>query len=449
MVTFNGLPLGAVKPLLFVLVLLGIAAATPARAAMVIQEVRTASGIKAWLVEDYTVPIVTIRFAFRGGGSTQDPPGKEGLVNLMTGLFDEGAGDLDSDTFQERLDDAGAEMRFSASRDTVYGSMRALVEKKDSAFDLLRLAIEQPRFDQVPVDRIRAQIVSGILAEAKDPDMAAQVAWAKAIYGDHPYSKREEGTEQSLAAVQISDLKAFHKRLFARGNLVIAVAGAIDAGALKRDLDQIFGELPAEPHLTPVIETEPKLGQEIRIAFDLPQVQLRLAYPGISRQDPQFFAAYLMNQTLGGGAFTSRLWNEVREKRGFAYGIGSTLVTNAHSAALAIDTRTRPDRAAETLSLIQAEVSQMAKDGVSENELETAKKNTIGSFAINNLNSSRAITATLVEIQLEDLGIDYIERREQLIQAVTRDDVRSAARRLLSADPAVMIVGPPLEGRKK
>ncbi|WFU06827.1 pitrilysin family protein (plasmid) [Rhizobium sp. CB3171] len=448
MVMFNGLPLGVAKPLLVALVLLGFAAA-PACATIAIQEVRTASGIKAWLVEDYSVPIVTIRFAFRESGSTQDPPGKEGLVNLMTGLFDEGAGDLDSNTFQERLDDAGAKMRFSASRDTIYGSMRALADRKDSAFDLLRLAIEEPRFDQSPVDRIRAQIISGILAESKDPQKAAQVAWAKAIYGDHPYSNPEEGTEQSLTAITISDLKAFHKRLFTRGNLVIAVAGAIDADALKRDLDQIFGELPAEPHLTPVIETAPKLGQEIRIAFGLPQVQLRLAYPGISREDPQFFAAYLMNQTLGGGAFTSRLWNEMREKRGFAYGIGSTLVTDAHSATLAIYTRVRPDRAAETLSLIQAEVSQMVKDGVSERELETAKKNTIGSFAISNLNSSRAIAGTLVEIQLEDLGIDYIERREQLIQAVTIDDVRSAARRLLSADPAVMIVGPPLEGRKR
>ncbi|MFA1626226.1 M16 family metallopeptidase [Rhizobium mongolense] len=447
MTTLNGLPCEAVKRLLIVLLLLSLAAAMPARAATAIQEVKTSSGIKAWLVEDYAVPIITISFAFRGG-STQDPSDKEGVTNLMSGLFDEGAGDLESNAFQQRLDDAGAEMRFDARRDAVYGFMRVLANQKDDAFALLRLAIEQPRFDQAAMDRVRAQIVSGITAKEKDPETAAQIAWMKAIYGDHPYSRPYEGTEQSLAAITPSDLKALHTRLFTRGNLAIAVAGAIDAGALKRDLDQIFSGLPAEPSLVPVAETAPKLGQEIRIQYDLPQDRLRLAYPGISRKDPQFFAAYMMNHILGGGAFTSRLWTEVREKRGLAYGIGSRLENNDHASALVIATRTRPDRAAETLSLILAEVSRMAEEGIGEEELEAAKKNVIGGYAIDNLNSSRAIADTLIAIQMQDQGIDYIERQKQLIQAVTVEDVRSAARRLLSADPAVMIVGPPLESRK-
>ncbi|WP_018240252.1 pitrilysin family protein [Ensifer sp. BR816] len=446
MTMFNRLSFGAARPLVAVLALLGLAA-VPGRAAMAIQEVETSGGIKAWLVEDYSVPIVTVRFAFRGG-STQDPSGKEGLANLMTALFDEGAGDLDSEAFQERLDDAGAEMRFGAGRDAVYGFMRVLADQKDDAFDLLRLAVEQPRFDQAPMDRIRAQIVSGIIAEAKDPNTAAQVAWRKALYGDHPYSRRDEGTEQTLATATTSDLKALHKRLFARGNLAIAVTGAIDAGALKHDLNRIFGGLPAEPSIMPVAETAPRLAQEIRIPYDLPQTGLRLAYPGISDKDPQFFAAHLMNHILGGGAFTSRLWNEVREKRGLAYHIGSALVNNDHASALVIATGARPDRAAETLSLIRAEVRRIAEKGVSEDELDAAKKKVIGGYAIDNLNSSSAIADTLVKIQMEDLGIDYIERRKQLIQAVTVEDVRSAAKRLLSADPAVMIVGPPLEDRK-
>ncbi|WP_085034699.1 M16 family metallopeptidase, partial [Ensifer aridi] len=326
-------------------------------------------------------------------------------------------------------------------RDAVYGSMRVLADQKDDAFDLLRLAIEQPRFDQGPMDRIRAQIVSGIIAEAKDPHTAAQVAWRKALYGDHPYSRRDEGTEQTLATATTSNLKALHKRLFARGKLTIAVAGAIDAGALKRDLDRIFGGLPTEPRLLPVAETAPKLAQEIRIPYDLPQTGLRLAYPGVGRKDPQFFAAHLMNHILGGGAFTSRLWNEVREKRGLAYDIRSALVNDDHASALVIGTGARPDRAAETLSLISAEVRRIADEGVSEEELEAAKKKMIGGYAIDNLNSSSAIAGTLVDIQMKDLGIDYIDQRKQLIQAVTVEDVQSAAKRLLSAEPAVMIVG--------
>ncbi|WP_018098929.1 M16 family metallopeptidase [Sinorhizobium meliloti] len=442
----NRLPTGAARPLLIVFVLLGLVA-TSARAAMAIQEVETSSGIKAWLVEDYSVPIVTIRFAFRGG-TTQDPSGKEGLAHLMTALLDEGAGDLDSETFQERLDDAGAEMRFGAGRDAVYGSMRVLADQKDDAFDLLRLAVEQPRFDQAPLDRVRGQIVTGIIAEAKDPETAAQGAWRKALYGDHPYSRPDEGTEQTLATVTTTDLKALHKRLFAGGKLAIAVAGAIDAGALKHDLDRIFGGLPAEPSLVPVADTAPKLAQEIRTPYNLPQTGLRLVYPGVSHKDPQFFAAYLMNDILGGGAFTSRLWNEVREKRGLAYHIRSALVNNDHASALVIATGTRPDRAAETLALIRAEVRRIAEEGVSGEELGAAKRKAIAGYAIGNLNSFRTVADTLVDIQMKDLGIDYIERRKQLIEAVSAEDVRSAANRLLSADPAVMIVGPPLEDRR-
>ena len=171
--------------LFLALVFLVLPAIAPARAEVRIQEVKSQSGVTAWLVEDYSVPIIAIRFAFEGG-STQDPVGKEGLANLMTGLFDEGAGDLDSEAFQIQLDDAGAEMGFGASRDYIYGSMRMLAERKDEALALLQLAIERPRFDAAPIERIRAQIVSGIVSSAKDPETAAQYRWATALYGDHP-----------------------------------------------------------------------------------------------------------------------------------------------------------------------------------------------------------------------------------------------------------------------
>lgn len=434
-----------VGSLLLSVIFLTLPAVMAARAAVAIQEVRSPGGITAWLVEDYTVPLVAIRFAFPGG-STQDPAGKEGLANLMSGLFDEGAGDLDSDAFQLKLDEAGAEMRFSAGRDNFYGAMRVLADQRAEAFDLLRLAVTQPRFDQAPVDRIRSQIVSGIVASARDPEKAAQIAWSQGLYGDHPYAWRTEGTEASLATITIEDLKNQHKRLFARSGLKIGVVGAIDAQTLAAELDRIFGDLPAEPELTPVGRAAMKLGQEIGVAYDLPQTSLRLAYPGIDRKDPQFFAAYLMNEVLGGGTFSSRLFKEVREKRGLAYGVGSSLVNNDYSEGLVISTATRSDRAAETLEVIRREVARMAEEGPTEAELEAVKKYVTGGYAINNLNSSAAIASTLVELQLDDLGIDYIDRRAALINAVTIDDARAAAKRLLSADPAIMLVGPSAAG---
>ena len=423
-------------------------ASLPARAEVAIQEVTSAKGVTAWLVEDYSVPIVTVRFSFKGG-HTQDPGGKEGLSELMSGLFDEGAGEFDSNAFQTRLDDAGAEMRFGAGRDTVYGSMRMLAEKKDEALELLRLAVEQPRFDAAPIDRIRAQMVSGIVANQRDPETAAGVKWAEALYGTHPYARPDEGTEKSLAAITADDLRAYHKAVFARDNLNVAIVGAIDAETVKLKLDRLFGDLPEKSGLRPVKQVDLKLDQEVRVDYDLPQTSLQLAYPGVPRDAPDFFAAYLMNHILGGGTFTSRLFDEVREKRGLAYGVDSSLVTHEYSSGLVISTATRSDRATETLAVIRDTVRRMAEEGPTEAELAGAKKYVIGSYALNNLDSSNAIAATLLSLQEEKLGIDYMDRRAALIEAVTLDQVKAVAAKLLTAEPAVLVIGPPLEQESK
>lgn len=429
---------------IFALVAPSLQAALPARAEVKIQQVKSDGGVTAWLMEDHSVPIISIKFAFRGG-STQDPAGKEGLVHLMSGLFDEGAGDLDSDAFQSRLDDAGAELGFEAGRDAFYGSMRMLADQKDEALALLKLAISSPRFDQEPIDRIRSQIVAGIRADANDPETAAQQKWLKALYGDHPYSRRDEGSEQSLAAITADDLKTMHRKLFARDDVVIGVVGAINAETLKKELDNLFRELPAKSGLTPVADVQPKLGQKVDVVYPLPQTTLQFAYPGLARHEPDYFAAYLMNEILGGGTFTSRLFAEVRDKRGLAYGVNSGLVNYDHAAALVISTATRADRAGETVTVIREEVKRMADQGATAEELAAAKKYVIGAYAINNLDDSGSIANTLVGLQLDGLGADYIERRVELINSVTLDQLSAVARKLLSAEPAIMLVGPALQ----
>lgn len=422
-----------------VLALLMVAAALPA-GAVEIREVVSPKGVHAWLVEDDTVPIVTMRFAFKGG-SAQDPPGKDGLANLMTGLFDEGAGGLDSAAFQARLDDSGAEMSFSETRDAVYGTMRVLRESRDEGFDLLRLAVEEPRFDAAPVARIRAQILSGIKAEALDPGTLAQAQWRKALYGDHPYAKDDSGTEATLAAITPADLRLFHEQQFARSNLTVGVVGAIDPETLKAKLDAVFAGLPEKPVLRPVSDLVPQLAQEVRVPFDLPQANLALAYPGVARADPRYLAANLMVQVLGGNGLGSRLFQEVREKRGLAYGIDASLITDDHLSMLVIGTATNAQRADETLGVIRRTVREMAADGPTQDELAAVKKYTIGAYAINALASSSDIAGTLVALQLDSLGIDYLDRRAALIDAVTIADVKQAARDLLTAEPAVLVVG--------
>lgn len=410
--------------------------------ALDIQEVTSPKGIKAWLVEDDSVPLISIRFSFKGG-SAQDPDGKEGLANLMTGLFDEGAGDMPSDIYQERLDNIGAEMSFAANQDNISGGMRMLKENSSAAFDMLALAIQKPRFDQAAVDRIRAQIVAGINASKNDPSTIATQKFAEVLYGKHPYARREEGTVQTLETITRDDLLDAHKKLFGKDQLKIGVVGAISAEELAPLLDKLFGNLQDKAELKPVEMAKLALGATTSVTYDLPQTTINLVYPGVKRSDKDFFAAYLMNQVLGVG-FTSRLYNEVREKRGLAYTVGSGLNGQDYANSLSISTGTRPDRAQQSLDVIRAEVARMAKSGVTEEELAAAKSFAVGAYAINNLDSSVAVARTLVGLQEQNLGRDYIDRRGDLINAVTADDVKAVAAKLLKADPAILIVGPSL-----
>ena len=284
--------------------------------------------------------------------------------------------------------------------------------------------------------------MSGIIADSRNPSTLAQIAFNKALFGDHPYARRDEGTAESLATVTPDDLKDAREKMFGRDNLYVAVVGAIDPEDLKRELDRVFGDLREKADLAPVADIQPNLGQETRLDYPVPQTTLRLAYPGMVRQNPEYFAAYLMNHMLGGGTFSSRLFEEVREKRGLVYGISSYIVNFDHATALMIGTGTAPDKAEETLAIIRDEVRRMAEEGPTEDELREAKDYVLGAYAINNLDSSSSIARTLVDIQVNDLGIDYIDRRVSLINSVTLDQVKAAAKLLLDAEPAVMIMGP-------
>lgn len=408
--------------------------------AIEIQEVVSPKGIKAWLVEDSSVPLISMRFSFKGGTS-QDPGGKEGLANLMTGLFDEGAGDLDSDSFQERIDNLGAEMSFSASPDSVSGNIRMLAENRDAVNGLLALAVNKPRFDQDAIDRIRQQVVASLEASQRNPSTIASRKFSEVLYGNHPYGRPDEGTVKSLQSISREDLVNFHRKNFARDRLTIGVVGSINAKDLGEMLDKVFGDLPANAELVPVPEAKLALGTTTSLSFDMPQTSISFVYPAVPRNDPEFFASYLMNHILGGG-FTSRLYAEVREKRGLAYSVSSSMALRDHVSALTISTATRPEKAQESLKIIREQVARMANDGPTEAELAAAKSYLKGSYAVNNLDSSVSIADTLVGLQEAGLDREYIDKRAELIDAVTLDQVKAIAKKLLEAEPAILIFGP-------
>lgn len=423
------------------MIFLGLGLATSVANALDIESITSQKGIKAWLVEDDTVPVISIQFSF-GGGTTQDPQGKEGLANLMTGLFDEGAGDLNSETFQTRLDDLGAEMAFSVNRDRMRGSMKVIADNRDEAFNLLALSVQKPRFDDEAINRIREQLVAGLKASEKDPKTIAQNRLLALIYGKHPYSRRGEGTPDTLKQITRSDLENMHHAMFARDNLHIGIVGPISPQDATVIVDRIFGDLPDKAQLQKIPDAKLNLGGTANVNYNLPQTSLMLVYPGVKRNDPDFFAAYLMNYVLGGPGLTSRLFAEVREKRGLAYTVGSSLMNYDHSATLAVSTGTRSSEAQKTLATIRSEIKRMADDGVSQQELDDAKSYVIGSYAVQNMGSSSAIASTLVGLQDEGLPIDYIDKRRALIDAVTLDEVKAVAQKLLRPEPALLVIGP-------
>ena len=410
--------------------------------ATTIERVVSPGGIEAWLVHEPAVPMIAIDFAFVGGAA-QDSLGKGGTATLVASLLDEGAGEFDAKTFHARLERRAIELGFQAERDTLRGTLRTLTENKEEAFDYLRLALTQPRFDPSDVEVIRAQVVSLLRRAESSPSDIANLRWWQVAFADHPYGRPVNGTLESVPTVTIADLKDYTRRVLARGNLKVAVVGDIDAESVKVMLDRVFGGLPAQPELKPVPNVLPQgMGRRVVVKLDVPQAVVTFGGPGIARKDPDFMAAYIVNHILGGGAFSSRLYQEVREKRGLAYSVYDSLVWLNHSALFLGGTATRADRAGETLAVIDKEFHRLAEDGPTADELAKAKAYLNGSFVLN-LDTSSKIAALLVQLQLDGLGIDYFTRRPEMINGVTLEDARRVAKRLLDSGMLVTIAGQP------
>jgi zinc protease len=411
----------------------------PARATT-IQEVTSASGIKAWLVEDYTVPIIAMNIAFRSGAA-QDPEGQSGLANLMSGLLDEGAGDLDSRAFQAKLEDLSVELSFDAGADAFYGNLRTLSINAEQAFELFRVAVTEPRFDAEPVARIRSQVLANLRAAETNPNEIISRRWSEMLFPDHPYGRPTDGTTESVAAISADDLNAFHARTMARDNLCIVIVGAIDAAKAAEAVETIFGALPAHAELVPVPETAPALGHTEHVTLRVPQTTIRIGGPGLKRDDPDFIAAYVADEILGGGVFSSRLYKAIREERGLAYSVGTSLIPYDHAGAFVAATSVDAANAGAALQILRDEINRLGTEGPTEEELAATKDYLIGNFALR-FDSSQKIARNLLSFQLDGLGIDYVDRRNELIRAVTLADVKRVSERLWGGPLSVVTVGP-------
>lgn len=418
------------------------ALALPAQAALEIKEVTSPGGITAWLVEDHNIPFTALEIQFRGGTSL-DAPDKRGAVNLMAALIEEGSADMDSRAFAEARDALAAEFTFQAGTDSVGISARFLTENRDQATALLRQALNEPRFDQDALDRVREQVLSILRSDEKDPSAIASAAFSALAYGEHPYGSNGDGTLETVAALTRDDILAAYQGALARDRIYVAVAGDITAEELGPLLDTLFAGLPATG--TPLPARAPwSLPPGVTVTdFPTPQSTVLFGQLGIARDDPDFFAAFILNEALGGGRFTARLMSEVREKRGLTYGIGSYLVGLDQAEAYMGQFSASNDKVAEAIEVIRAEWTRIGDGGLTEDELATTKTYLTGSYPLRFDGNSR-IASILVGMQMEDLPIDYAVTRNAKIEAVTMDDIRRVAQDLYQPDALhFVVVGQP------
>lgn len=436
--------LPAVPALIMVLTMMAALAAAPAHAVQV-ERVTSPGGIEAWLIRDHSNPITTLKLSFRGGAAL-DPDGKSGLANLAAATMDEGAGDMDSQTFQRALDERSITLRFTAGRDRFDGSLRTLNRHRDDAFEYLRLALNEPRFDAEPLERMRARIISGIRQQQEDPRNRAGRALFETAFEGHPYARDNDGTVESVSALTADDLRTFVGERIARDNLLIGVVGDIDAETLKGYLDRTFGALPEKAKPWSVAKITPKLKGGVQVIdVDVPQSAIQFAQPGILRSDPDFYTAYVLNYVIGGGGFVSRLYEEVREKRGLAYSVYAYLMPLDAAGAVMGGAATANARVAETVATVREVWTKFAEDGPTPEELTDAKTYLTGAFPMR-FTSSSAIADMLVGMQEENLGIDYIEKRNSYIEAVTLEDAKRVARRLYQPENLTFAIAGKPEG---
>jgi zinc protease len=414
----------------------------PALAADV-QEITTPSGIRAWLVEDHSLPLLAVQLRFTESGSAHDPKGKEGRANMASALLGEGAGELDARAFSEAIEARAMRLTFSVDEDGLDVALESLSEHKDEAMRLLGLALAAPRMDESSIGRVRAQTLSLITQMESRPAFLAQRALRKAAFGEHPYAVPATGTAESVRSLTQADVRDYAKTRLTRGNMVVAIAGDISAAEATALLERHLAALPAQPGAVAQLPeaSPPAKASEHHLTFDVPQTVVAFGLPGIKRRDPDFLTAFIVNHMLGGGgSLTSRLGREIREKRGFTYGIATNLDPLEHGALWHGSFATRAQQAKEAVAAARSVVQTFAAQGFSDVEFEEAKDYLRGSFMLQ-LDSNADLARFLITMQVQQLGIDYLDKRNQLISAITREEAMRVAKRLLDSPLMVVTVG--------
>ncbi|HEX3673775.1 MAG TPA: pitrilysin family protein [Rhizomicrobium sp.] len=404
-------------------------------------------GEQLWFVEDHTLPMIAMTVAIPAG-SAYDPAGKPGLAAFAAALMDEGAGRLNSQQFQTALSNRAIHLSIGAERDWTIISLVTLSDNAHDAFQLLGTALAHPRFDAEAINRVRAQILSSLAQEQEDPDSVAAKTYYAAYFHDHPYGHPISGTAQAVSAIGAGDLKNFAATHWVRDNMRISVSGDVDKKTLAGLLALAFGGLPqrAVPRIAPVGRVG--TSNVVFVPMAVPQPVAIFGLPGPLRSDPDFIPAYVANHILGGGGFSSRLTGEVRVKRGLTYDVSTSLNTYNRAGIFVGQVATRADGVRQTLDVVRKTMSDFASGGPTDKELADAKTYLTGSFPLA-FSSNVGIAGQLNAFQRAGLPVDYIAKRNGLIDAVTLDDEKRVSKRLFNPSKLTVVVAGTLPPKGK
>ena len=427
--------------------------ANSAWALLPIQHWTEANGAQVWLVESPVIPMVDVQLDF-DAGSRRDPAGQAGLAGAVASMASKGvlamAGEgaappLDENALGEAWADLGASFGAGAGNDNFSVSLRSLTEPAllDKAVRLAARQLAEPSLPDAVWQRERERWSAAIRESRTRPATVAGEAFATAVYGSHPYGFR--ATEDTLARIEVADMQAFHARTIAACRARVSIVGAVNRAQAQTLVATLLSRLPqrtgAECAPLPAVPEVAALAApaEQRIPFASAQAHVLIGQPGFVRSDPDFLALLVGNHILGGGGFTARLTNEVREKRGLSYSVYSGFAPGLHAGAFTIGLQTRPDQAAQAVQVSRDVLARFVREGPTAAELRAAKDNLIGGFALR-IDSNRKLLGNVANIAWNDLPLDYLDHWTKRVEALTVADIRAAMARKLQPERMVTVV---------
>ncbi|NDF11875.1 MAG: insulinase family protein [Proteobacteria bacterium] len=396
------------------------------------------SGVDTWLIQDDNLPIIAVRMVFKKAGYAYDPKDRQGLAFMVANLLDKGAGDLDYVSFNKRLEEQAIQLSAHVDADNFYIDLKTLRQNADEAFRLLNMALTDPRLESSSIEQVRKQVLIAIKKDLEDPDSVAETAWNEEVLRGHPYAYQSKGTLDTVASIRRKDILKFVASRLSRSQVLMSMAGNITPNEAAAATDKVLFKLPRLSNSLQLPSPHYSEGREITLPLQVPQSVVLFGHESIKYGHPDFYAAHILNYILGGGGFESRLMHRVRSDKGLAYNVTTYINSFDRGALLQGKVSTRNDAVEKSIAIVKQEFARLQKGDVTPEELKLAKDYLTGSFVLK-LDSNEKLVRFLAFMQLENLGTNFLSKRNDYINAVTLEDVNRVAKTLLKPDKLVFV----------